>query len=141
MGSNICRPRVRAPVRFKIGRALVPAYSRGRRDSTVKRCLSLALALAAILAAVAVVSVRHIAADHAPSSYGARSSPKGQGAGKKYAERLDPFLAKAMREDNIPGFAIGVVEDGQLVYSRGLGVMKVGDPSHPVTEETLFHMA
>src|SRR5262249_50430053 len=107
----------------------------------MKTTLPLALALAAILAAVAVVPAVHIAADQEPSSSVGRSSPNGQGASKRYAERLDPFLAKAMGEENIPGLAIGIVEDGQLVYSRGFGVMRVGDPSHPVTQETLFHMA
>src|SRR5262245_48546689 len=107
----------------------------------MKRSLPLTLILSAILVAVAGVSVRHITADQTPSSDVGRSRVKGQGVGKKYVERLDPFLAKAMGEDNIPGLAIGIVEDGQLVYSRGFGVMRLGDPSHPVTQETLFHMA
>ena len=106
----------------------------------MKRSLLLALSLAAFLAAVAAPA-RHIARAQAPSSDVDRSSANTQGAGRKYADRLDPFLARAMRDDNIPGLAVGVVEDGQLVYSRGLGVMKLGDPSHPVTKETLFHMA
>ena len=65
----------------------------------------------------------------------------GQAAPSKYTERLEPLVTKTMSEARIPGLAIGVVEDGHLVYSRGFGVMKLGDPSHPVTPETLFHMA
>jgi CubicO group peptidase (beta-lactamase class C family) len=58
----------------------------------------------------------------------------------------DPFasltsaIETAMHERHIPGFAIGIVRGGRLVYSRGFGVMKAGDPN-PVTPETLFHMA
>jgi CubicO group peptidase (beta-lactamase class C family) len=64
-----------------------------------------------------------------------------QTASSKYTERLEPFITKTMTEAKIPGLAIGVVEDGRLVYSRGFGVMKLGDLSQPVTPATLFHMA
>jgi CubicO group peptidase (beta-lactamase class C family) len=51
------------------------------------------------------------------------------------------LITGVMREEKIPGCAIGVVEDGRLVYSRGFGVMKLGDSGRPVTPRTLFHMA
>jgi CubicO group peptidase (beta-lactamase class C family) len=66
---------------------------------------------------------------------------QGQESANKYAERLEPFLNKTLQDQKIPGLAIGVVEAGRLVYSRGFGVMRVGDPSRPVTPQTLFHMA
>src|ERR1043165_7118676 len=59
----------------------------------------------------------------------------------------DPFPAlttaieMTMRTEHIPGIAMGVVHGGKLVYARGFGVMKVGDPRGRVTPETLFHMA
>jgi CubicO group peptidase (beta-lactamase class C family) len=56
-------------------------------------------------------------------------------------KRLEAFITQRMREQKIPGFAIGIVKDGRLVYSRGFGVMRVGDADPPVTAETLFHMA
>jgi hypothetical protein len=59
----------------------------------------------------------------------------------EYAKRLDSFIEETLREKEIPGVAVGIVEDGRLVYARGFGVMKVGDTSKPVTAETLFHMA
>jgi CubicO group peptidase (beta-lactamase class C family) len=59
----------------------------------------------------------------------------------KYVERLEPFLQKILREEKIPGLAVGIVENGKLVYSRGFGVMELGDAAGPVTTETLFHMA
>src|SRR5262245_40439028 len=56
-------------------------------------------------------------------------------------QRLEASITQAMREQKIPGLAIGVVKDGRLVYSHGFGVMRVGDPNPPVTALTLFHMA
>jgi CubicO group peptidase (beta-lactamase class C family) len=64
----------------------------------------------------------------------------GQAAGSTYAG-LESTVTRVMSEDKIPGCALGIVEDNRLVYSRGFGLMKLGDPSRPVTPETLFHMA
>jgi CubicO group peptidase (beta-lactamase class C family) len=64
---------------------------------------------------------------------GARAQP--------LAERLDPLLTRAVEEQHIPGLAIGIVQDGKLVYARGFGVMDIGKPDRPVTTQTLFHMA
>jgi CubicO group peptidase (beta-lactamase class C family) len=58
----------------------------------------------------------------------------------RYVERLQPSLEQIMRELKLPGLAVGVVEDGRLAYSRGFGIMKLGE-DRPVTPETLFHMA
>jgi CubicO group peptidase (beta-lactamase class C family) len=55
--------------------------------------------------------------------------------------RVESLITRVMREEKIPGCAIGIVRDERLVYSRGFGVMKVGDSKGPVTPETLFHMA
>src|SRR5262245_5808451 len=57
------------------------------------------------------------------------------------AKHLEASITQAMREQKLPGFAIGIVKDGRLVYSRGFGVMRVGDPNPPFTALTLFHMA
>jgi CubicO group peptidase (beta-lactamase class C family) len=56
-------------------------------------------------------------------------------------KRLESSIAQAMREQKIPGFAIGVVKDCRLVYARGFGLMQLGSPNQPVTPQTLFHMA
>jgi CubicO group peptidase (beta-lactamase class C family) len=60
---------------------------------------------------------------------------------RRFVERLEPFLQKTLREEKIPGLAIGIVEAGRPVYVRGFGVMDSRDPGRPVTAETLFHMA
>lgn len=58
----------------------------------------------------------------------------------RYAVRLDPVIEQVVRDEKIPGLAVGIVQNGRLVYSRGFGVMTLGEPN-PVTPETLFHMA
>lgn len=45
-----------------------------------------------------------------------------------------------MRKHQIPGFAIGVVENGKVIYARGFGVAKLGSNT-PITPKSLFHMA
>jgi len=44
-----------------------------------------------------------------------------QPADRRSAERLEPFLEKVMREKQIPGLAVGIVESGRPVYVRGFG--------------------
>jgi CubicO group peptidase (beta-lactamase class C family) len=48
---------------------------------------------------------------------------------------------KQMMDDNqIPGAAVGIVKDGQIVYANGFGVTEAGGDK-PVTSRSLFHMA
>ncbi len=58
----------------------------------------------------------------------------------RYKQRLEPALRQIVEEQGLPGLALGVIEDGRLVYASGFGVMKLGEPQ-PITPETLFHMA
>jgi CubicO group peptidase (beta-lactamase class C family) len=58
----------------------------------------------------------------------------------RYIERLQPNLEQIIRESKLPGLAVGVIENGRLAYSRGFGIMKLGE-NRPVTPQTLFHMA
>lgn len=53
---------------------------------------------------------------------------------------LDGIVENWMAGTNTPGMALTVVKDGQIVYSKGFGVMQVGT-GQPVTPQTLFHMA
>jgi CubicO group peptidase (beta-lactamase class C family) len=54
--------------------------------------------------------------------------------------RLEPLINKTISENDIPGFAIGIVKDGSLVYAKGFGTAKLGQ-SNPITPQSLFHMA
>ncbi len=61
--------------------------------------------------------------------------------GDPFRSSLDPLIEQGVREGRLAGFAAGVVLDGRLVYSRGVGLMNVSRPDSAVTPDTLFHMA
>ena len=46
-----------------------------------------------------------------------------------------------MQDEGIAGLAVGFVEGGRLVYSRGFGVENADGAPRPVTADTIFHMA
>src|SRR5688572_3011063 len=53
--------------------------------------------------------------------------------------KLEQTAHEEMKATNTPGAAIGVVKDGQLIFSRGLGVASI-ETGQPVTPETLFRL-
>jgi len=55
-------------------------------------------------------------------------------------ERFAPFVQQQIERQQIPGLAVGVVLNGELVYSQGFGVQRLGEAA-PVTSRTLFHQA
>ncbi|MEZ5293640.1 MAG: serine hydrolase [Vicinamibacterales bacterium] len=50
---------------------------------------------------------------------------------------LDGYVERAVREWRIPGLAIAVVKDGEIVFAKGYGVRRLGSPE-PVDDRTLF---
>jgi CubicO group peptidase (beta-lactamase class C family) len=56
-------------------------------------------------------------------------------------QRFDALIEQGLKDAPLPGIAIGIVQHGQLVYARGFGAQRLGDPAKPVTPRTLFHMA
>ncbi|HKB06249.1 MAG TPA: serine hydrolase, partial [Gemmataceae bacterium] len=53
---------------------------------------------------------------------------------------LDKLVAEAVAEFEVPGAAVAVVKDDQVVYLKGVGVRKKGDPE-PVAPDTVFAIA
>ncbi len=53
---------------------------------------------------------------------------------------LDVYVARAMKEFEVPGLALAIVKDGQLELAKGYGVRKLGSPEK-VDEFTLFGIA
>src|SRR5512143_879755 len=53
---------------------------------------------------------------------------------------LSPFIQSIMTSHDLPGLAVGVVVDNEVVYARGFGVKSI-EAQEPVTMTTLFHMA
>jgi CubicO group peptidase (beta-lactamase class C family) len=50
---------------------------------------------------------------------------------------FDAYAAKAMKDWKVPGMAIAIVRNDSIVFAKGYGVRKVGDPT-PVDPHTVF---
>lgn len=53
---------------------------------------------------------------------------------------LDEYIERGMQDWDIPGLAIAVVKDDELIYAEGFGVKRLGE-GDPVDENTLFGVA
>lgn len=58
---------------------------------------------------------------------------------KKILADFDQYAAKARVDWKIPGMAIGIVQDGKLIFAKGFGVKNSGS-NDPVTENTVFQI-
>ncbi|MEN0004935.1 MAG: serine hydrolase [Bacteroidota bacterium] len=58
----------------------------------------------------------------------------------KILQDVDKYLAKAQRDWNIPGMAVGIIKDGKVIHSKGYGIMKQGSAER-VSGGTLFAIA
>ncbi len=54
--------------------------------------------------------------------------------------QLDAYIKNAMQDWRIPGLAIAIVKDGQVIHERGFGTRTLGK-NQPVDENTLFAIA
>ena len=53
---------------------------------------------------------------------------------------LDALAAKMMSRSGIPGMAVAVVRGGKVVYAKGFGVRKLGEPA-AIDADTVFQIA
>jgi CubicO group peptidase (beta-lactamase class C family) len=53
---------------------------------------------------------------------------------------LDDYVARALKEFEVPGIAVAIVKDGKVALLKGYGARKLGEPA-PVDEQTLFGIA
>ncbi len=53
---------------------------------------------------------------------------------------IDRTVEAAMQAFSVPGVAVGVVKDGQVVHARGYGIRELGRPE-PIDGRTLFRVA
>jgi CubicO group peptidase (beta-lactamase class C family) len=58
---------------------------------------------------------------------------------KKILADFDQYAAQSLIDWKIPGMAIGIVQDGRLIFSKGFGVKTVGG-NDPVTPNTIFQI-
>ena len=55
-------------------------------------------------------------------------------------EQLDSFIRASMTSTKVPGVAVAVVYNDKVVFLRGYGARKVGEPA-PVDPDTVFEIA
>lgn len=53
---------------------------------------------------------------------------------------IDAYVAEMMDNTGLPGFALGIVKDGDLIYAKGFGVVDV-ETGEPVTPQSIFQLA
>lgn len=55
-------------------------------------------------------------------------------------EGIETFIEKAMEEYQVPGVAVAVVKDGEVIYLKGFGVREIGKDAK-VDPDTIFQLA
>jgi CubicO group peptidase (beta-lactamase class C family) len=86
--------------------------------TSTPRCFRAALLVALLVCAM-------------PSRAGAQTGPPAD---------LDAVIEKTRTTFDVPGIAVAVVKDGRVVYAKGFGARKTGDPT-PVDADTVFGIA
>jgi CubicO group peptidase (beta-lactamase class C family) len=87
--------------------------------------------------AVALVFDRLYPEGYTPESFAGRAAASLDDA--RLAE-LSAFTETAMKELGVPGVAVGIVQDGRIVFADGFGVRELGRPEKP-DANTLFMVA
>jgi CubicO group peptidase (beta-lactamase class C family)/predicted dienelactone hydrolase len=59
---------------------------------------------------------------------------------KTTVAKIDTIVEQVMADKQVPGAAVGVVKDGELVYAKGFGVTELGS-DQLVTPDSVFFMA
>lgn len=54
-------------------------------------------------------------------------------------QELEPKINEAISKGQLPGFAIGVVKNGKLIYAKGFGVAKLGSDTSITTRSLFSH--
>ncbi|MDQ3702610.1 MAG: serine hydrolase [Chloroflexota bacterium] len=98
-------------------------------------------AMQAALATAAAVTLprTHAAAQQATPTVGGEATITTAQV-QSALDRLDGLIEDGMTQTGLPGAAVAVVYNDEVVYERGFGVREVGKPE-PVTPETVFPIA
>src|SRR5947209_7176403 len=54
--------------------------------------------------------------------------------------KLEQRIEQGMQKGHVPGLALAIVKDQEVIYARGFGVTSVEDGGLPVTPQTLFRI-
>ena len=54
--------------------------------------------------------------------------------------KIEALVKEIMTNGQVPGAAVGIVKNGELVYASGFGVGKLGS-DEPVTPDSVFRLS
>jgi CubicO group peptidase (beta-lactamase class C family) len=54
--------------------------------------------------------------------------------------RIQTLIESALRQDRIPGLAVGIIKNKRVTYTKAFGMAKIGG-NKPITARSVFHMA
>ena len=57
------------------------------------------------------------------------------------AQQVDSLVTKAMQEFHVPGVAVSIVKDGEIIYNKGFGIRDINNKKSAVNEHTQFAIA
>ena len=60
---------------------------------------------------------------------------------EKYREFTDKFMQSEMKENNIPGVAVVIIQNGEIVFSKGYGYGNVENQTNLSAEDSVFRVA
>ncbi|WP_271680797.1 serine hydrolase [Thermomonas mangrovi] len=101
------------------------------------RIRTLALSLAMTLAAAAPLQAQQAPPIRVDDTAASLVAP---GPDAARLARFDAFVASVQAQFDVPGVAVAIVKDGQVVLERGYGVRKLGEPAK-VDAHTMFAIA
>jgi CubicO group peptidase (beta-lactamase class C family) len=93
----------------------------------------------AVLLAVLMQACGSLAVSPESVPPGAAVHPASDQLDNALVTKVEASLARTMKDDQVPGLAIGIIKNGQVVYSKGFGVAKAGTDL-PVTPKTVFQL-
>ncbi|RLD58322.1 MAG: serine hydrolase, partial [Bacteroidetes bacterium] len=62
------------------------------------------------------------------------------GQGNYDYEELDTYISNAVEDFDVPGFAVGIIKNGEVVFQKGYGVRNT-ETKEPVDTKTVFGIA
>jgi CubicO group peptidase (beta-lactamase class C family)/predicted dienelactone hydrolase len=87
-------------------------------------------------AALAPENVAFPGIQYESTGYGAAAAPESLLDDATVA-KIESTVEEMMAESGTPGYAVGIVKDGEIVYTKGFGVERVGG-DEPVTVHSVF---
>jgi CubicO group peptidase (beta-lactamase class C family) len=78
---------------------------------------------------------------HTPANAKAGSSPSVQSDAGNFVQRADALVTRLVSAENVPGYAIAVIRNGNVIFKKGYGVTELERRGAAVDSQTVFGLA